>query len=301
MRRSKSVSKIIVLMILTSIMISTFSFQNTNVIANFEVPYAVNSFGLIYVPDNSSLMMTKADINYDIHYDILDNFTNPQHFLNYDFQGSYIVYNPNETVVATSVIPFAGYYSSNYYDLEVTVNDTLYSYESILLWYPNASDIIDQYLPFSEDDLSFTDSIGELIVFNTTFEEQSYYNITYTYSYSTLRGPLSYASTTYDYFKGLQVYYILSTSQLWNNYIDETVIMSFEGEIKPDGYTTPCIVSQIEGILYYNWSWINEPIDKNKVGIYFYYMETTHAGNKLNWLFTLLIIASLYPTIKRKR
>ena len=287
---------LIIIVIFTTISMNTCN--EMCVLGNIEVPFAVSSGGLIFTPLNSSLMMLKAEVNYDVQYTILENYTKPQHYINYNFIGSYIIYNPNDTLIATVVIPLTERDSIDEVDnLEVKVNDSLLSCDMIPIWSTDYIDIIDKYIPINYQDVY---NLNSLIVFNTSFESNSLYNVVYSYSCSVYRGPyLSYGG--YDYLSGCRINYFLSTSELWNNYIDETVIMLAGGAVKPNYYTLPCIVTQYDGINNYNWSWHDEPIDKIYVEIVYEYFEPEPTGIGLSGLYSPLILAILLYTIQRRR
>ena len=300
-KRTSSITFINILLVVTSMLISIDTPSVRMVDGNLEVPVSINASGLILTPSNNTLSMVKADIYYDIEYILneSDYDSVDAHYISYDLIGSYLVYNHNETLFSTALIPLTGFHRYNSFNLEVKANGTNLDYQIEYMREHELSDVFEQFFSYWSTDWL---PLGYAAVFNVTFESNSICNVTYSYNYCYHRGPHFYETASGEYMlRGVKIYYYVGSAQTWNNNIDETIVMSLKGEVNPNYYVTPCRVYKKDGIGYYNWSWYNEPITEEVVGMSFSYIETHRTNLGINWIIIPLILAASILAFRRKR
>jgi len=205
--------------------------------------------------ENCSLIMTNASIIFNIEHKTSR--------IDVEFEGNYTIYNPDESTNVTLAAPF----STNFYNLESTSivkiggNITPFSVVEIKT---------DEY-PWSQ----YLESSYEmyyrrkLIIINTTIPENSSIELEYFFEAYTA-DPNSV--------DGIEIYYDVGTSRVWNGSITERVEFRVHGKL-PDYYshtylTYPgdiidynCTVTNIENGKSYLWEWLDEVITADAVFI----------------------------------
>ncbi|MCK5158151.1 MAG: hypothetical protein KAR08_03275 [Candidatus Heimdallarchaeota archaeon] len=190
-----------------------------------------------------------------------------------DYEGNYTFYNTNSTQTLLIAAPFA--YSLYEAEINVLVDKTKVNFTLVELFYDDFENFtsIDYYSYFSA------------IICNITFNENTTTNVFY--EFEALRTSIGYDTTNIDY--------IVGTANSWYNSssIDETVEFKVTG-FQPRGYSGNCIKTRIDSGKSYLWKWENEPIEVEKVGIY--YRHTTFSGLPLGLTLTLIIVVPIICT-----
>ena len=205
--------------------------------------------------ENCSLIMTNASVIFNIEHKTSR--------IDVEFEGNYTIYNPDESTNVTLAAPF----STNFYNLESTSivkiggNITPFSIVEIEIdefpW--------SQYLESSHERYYSR----KLIVINTTIPENSSIELEYFFEAYTA-DPNSV--------DGIEIYYDVGTSRVWNGSITESVEFRVHGKL-PDSYSHTysnypgdvidynCTVTNIENGKSYLWEWLNEVITADAVFI----------------------------------
>ena len=205
--------------------------------------------------ENCSLIMTNASIIFNIEHKTSR--------IDVEFEGNYIIYNPDESTNITLAAPF----STGLYNLEST---SIVKIGGIITPF-SIVEIESDEQPWSQ----YLESSHEgthrrkLIVINTTVPENSSIELEYVFDAYTA-DPNSV--------DGIEIYYDVGTSRVWNGSITERVEFRVHGKL-PDSYSHTyssylgdvidynCTVTNIENGKSYLWEWLNEVITADAVFI----------------------------------
>ena len=221
------------------------------------VPIYMSGTGNIFPEEDCSLMMTNANVIFDI------NALESSNKIDISFSGNYTIYNPSES----RNITIAALFSSKFKDMEATClikvehNVTHFTFIQI-----DWSDPWNQYL----------DSVGlgmsnrrNFILSNITFPENSSVEIEYKFD--------TYI-TQMDSGGQLYIFYDVGTSRAWNGTINERVEFKTYGKLpnsySKDGetlYNYSCMISNYSNGRSYTWEWIDETIMIDSVYISYNY------------------------------
>jgi len=203
--------------------------------------------------DNCSLIMTNANVIFNIDY---PRFSNK---IDINFIGNYTVYNPNESQNMTLVAPFSPYFKNLESTCLIKVGENFTPF-SFIEYYIGESPW-EQYL----DPSTYFLYSRKFAVINVTFPENDYLVIEY--SFDAYIDGLSSVD-------GIQIYYDVGTSRAWNGTITERVKFNVFGklpnsylECDPSSFNYNCAISDIESGRSYAWEWENESILINSVYI----------------------------------
>ncbi len=275
--------------------------NNEFVEADFYVPAIFNAGGILLDTENLSLVLEDAEVVYDIAYSIEDftgsNYVNKDaHLLKYNFSGEYVISNSNETVNVLVGLPLTDWFFDR--DIEnfiiqangssitgYTVFEVLYSFNQTLI------DIVEKSLNDSINNIRL--DISTFLFFDLTFEAHSNTILSYSYSCQYKRGPYGDCEILY-YISEVRVNYFIGTAKTWKHNITETIQMTVDGT-QPDNWTKPCLVTQNNNDTDYLWSWEDEPVTQDIVGIVYEFEEleckkTTSTPAILSSLFLYLVI-----------
>ena len=240
------------------ILIFTLLNGNKMVYANpLPVSNTVEFGGLLPSNISLNLQMQQADVCMSI------NAENHPYSFEVDFYGTYIFYNPNETIELIIGAPFMidyFYNGFNYIDnidsnMQIFVNgievNHTYSYFQNLEGWEEYIENFQFYRIFA--------------IANVSFLGQAFTNIEYSW-HSNIE--------TYDLMESLSFYYDVATGRAWSGNITEKVTMSIIGK-QPDFYTDyqhgflskSCTIDKIPSGKNYTWIWENEEITDFYVGV----------------------------------
>ena len=166
--------------------------------------------------ENCSLIMTNANVIFNIDYPVLHNT------IDLNFNGNYTIYNPNESLNMTLVAPF----SPDFKNLESTclikIGGTVAPFSFVE--YNLYESPWEQYLthPYGMS------GIRKFIVINATFPENDSIDIEFSFN-AYIANPSSRDE--------LIIFYDVGTSRAWNGTISEHVEFKVHGKL-PDSYST---------------------------------------------------------------
>jgi len=226
--------------------------------------------------ENCSLIMTNANVIFNIDYPVLHNT------IDLNFNGNYTIYNPNESLNMTLVVPF----SPDFKNLESTclikIGGTVAPFSFVE--YNLYESPWEQYLthPYGMS------GRRKFIVINATFPENDSIDIEFSFN-AYIANPSSRDE--------LIIFYDVGTSRAWNGTITEYVEFRVYGTLpdsylkyNPDWINYNCTVTNIENGKSYAWEWENEFIIIDCV--YILYRYYYHRDILKNFIF-LIAIAQL--------
>jgi len=241
MKKSNFLSFIIIILILIKVQDYTIIYTSAN-------PTPVRIIGGFLPKENVSLSLTNANVLIEVD---ASNFPD---VIRWNFEGNYTIYNPNNSTEITIAFPF---YMSYVVNESLQVNGNPINIDDVI-YLENVSDIWNNYL----------DNLDEkyhryAYIFNLTFPTNDSLNVQFNFD-SITRGIDAY----FDYVGKYDIIYDVGTSRIWNGNITEKVEFRIHGR-QPDYryYANQCNVSKIERGKSYIWSWNNEIININLVGI----------------------------------
>ena len=224
--------------------------------------------------ENCSLIMTNANVSFNIHY--------PKIFANkvdLSFNGNYTVYNPGESQNMTLIAPFSPDFKNLESSCLIKIGENVTPFSFIE--YQIGESPWEQYLDPSI--YGMRSNLRKFAVINVTFPENSSIYIEYSFlAYIDYLGSVD----------GIKIYYDVGTSRAWNGTVTEQVEFNVYGklpksylECDPYSSNCDCSILEIENGKKYVWEWENESILVNCVYIsYSFY----HRFNLL--LFPLIYI-----------
>lgn len=261
MKRSNYLSFIIIMLILIKV-------QDYTIINTSANPTPVRIIGGFLPKENVSLSLTDANVLIEV-----DAINYPD-VIRWNFEGNYTIYNPNNSTEITIAIPFYMSYVANE-SLQVNGNPT--NIDDVI-YLNNVSDIWNNYLDNLDENY-----YRYAYIFNLTFPTNDSLNLQFNFD-SLTRGINAY----YDSVGKYDIIYDVGTSRIWNGNITEKVEFRVHGR-QPDYryYANQCNTSEIEDGKSYIWSWNNEIINVNLVGIS--YQPTLQVALFLI-IFTIIVI-----------
>jgi len=242
--------------------------QDYTIINTSANPTPVRIIGGFLPKENVSLSLTDANVLIEV-----DAINYPD-VIRWNFEGNYTIYNPNNSTEITIAIPFYMSYVANE-SLQVNGNPT--NIDDVI-YLNNVSDIWNNYLDNLDENY-----YRYAYIFNLTFPTNDSLNLQFNFD-SLTRGINAY----YDSVGKYDIIYDVGTSRIWNGNITEKVEFRVHGR-QPDYryYANQCNTSEIEDGKSYIWSWNNEIINVNLVGIS--YQPTLQVALFLI-IFTIIVI-----------
>jgi hypothetical protein len=205
--------------------------------------------GSFFPVENCSLIMTYANVAFDVNYpDIFNN-------IDLSFNANYTIYNPNDSLNITLIAPF----STSFNNLESTCSIKIA--ENNIPFNVKEYDFydfpwdIDLYLYLDE----YSQTRRKFIIFNASIANNSSIKIEFEF-----KAVLS--NKFYDSNDILRIFYDVGTSRTWNGTITEQVEFRVKGKL-PEDFSDYCIISESANGKSYAWEWENERIMINSVFI----------------------------------
>ncbi len=218
----------------------------------------------IYLPLNSSegILMVDSLVKFSV-------YTEKNHDVYVNFAGDYFYFNKNDTKTLLIGAPFRINFNTISPNIKVYVNSIEINFEIIKL----SGSELDPFKTYF-DDITTT----HFILCNVTFTSNQITTLKYIFSVTI---QANYHWNGINYFVG--------TANSWKDQdvFNESVEFYVTG-VQPHEYTEGCIISNIIGGKSYVWTWYNEPITINKVGISYYFDRFNSS---------LLVWRILVPTI----
>jgi len=252
--------------------------------------------GNLFPEENCTLIMTDANVIFDI------NYKEQYNRIDIGFKGNYTVYNPDIAQNITIAAPFSPGFKNLESTCVIRIDNIIQTFKFIQL---NWSDPWADYLYSIGLDLFYSRTF---ILTNVTFPEN--YSVKIEYSFEAYIDQPNSDDRLY-------IYYDVGTSRAWNGTITECVEFKTYGKL-PDSYSNNTdmynydfTVSNLPNGRSYTWDWIDETIMLNSVYISYYYpfnrfwgftgafiILGVYAGANLALVF---IAIKIYKIIKRKR
>ena len=270
----------------------TFSENYSNMKANPLVVMEEAVGGLL--PENcTDLQMLNAVVIMEIN----ERFKEEGDF-KIDFDGTYIIYNPNNTLEVRIGAPFLSYYSRITDTLTIKADGIEIEHEII---FQDEYEIEENWGSYFG--LSLTqDRYFALCTLNFT----GFSNTTIHYSFQSdiHKNRISDGIKTYD---ALMIIYDLGTARAWNGNITERIEFRVHGEQPKYVFnSTRTLITDFESGTSYIWKWNNELIENYWVFIgYEYppnwiYPTSTSGFDKISFISGLLAVVILFSIRKKK-
>lgn len=221
------------------------------------VPINITGTGNLFPEEDCSLIMTNANVIFDINNLVSSNK------IDVNFNGNYTIYNPNESRNVTIAAPFSLEFENIEANCIIKVETNVVPFSFV-------------HLHWSDPWIEYLDSVGlgmsdkrNFILTNITFPENSSVKIEYSFN--------AYITHT-DIDGELTIYYDVGTSRAWNGSINERVEFKTYGKL-PDSYSLygpslnnyNCTVSNFSNGRIYTWEWVDEIIIIDSVYISYHY------------------------------
>lgn len=265
--------------------------QKNEVQAN-EVVVDLNGYGGLVPKNDTNLMMSEASVFFEI-----STITTVTEY-RIRFNANYTIFNPNETLNVLVGAPFA--YLTNVFEEDITIlaNGTAIEYELIHVesyetspWKEYLDDYIDR----------------DFFVSNLTFISNTYTILHYSFEYNISQSDFTSSSKGYG---GVEIRYDVGTARAWSGNITETVEFRVYGQ-QPNYYSCRGYNStgsfkkeptlyEIENGIRYIWSWDNERIEEDSIGLYFPY-DFTWRTSFMNLAVLLITLVIFSPSSRNKR
>jgi len=235
-------------LLFTIIILILIKVQDYTIITTSANPTPVRIIGGFLPRENVSLSLTKANVLIEV-----DAINYPD-VIRWNFEGNYTIYNPNNSTEITIAFPFYMSYVANE---TLQVNGNPITIDDVISL-RNVSDIWNNYLDNLNDKYS-----RYAYIFNLTFPTNDSLNVQFNFD-SITRGINAY----FEYVGKYDIIYDVGTSRVWNGNITEKVEFRIHGKQPDYRYSAnQCKTSEIEDGKSYIWSWNNEIINVNLVGI----------------------------------